>query len=223
MYLERMTERIRARWTLAEADPIAYLRYFVYSCDQHDKITPCKAFPWYLDYIQYLVRLWQHNPFLSVLKSRQMMLTWLFVILATWEVIFHQGRLIMLQSKRLEDAKGDENSGDGLIGRAKYVMNHMPCREALIPGYNPTAEKIIYTGTGSTLQAIPQGGDVIRTHTVSGVISDEAAMQEECRDAHAAAMPCVRGGGWYVSITTPRYGDKGFTRSLHEDTLSETG
>jgi len=223
MYLERMTERIRARWTLAEADPIAFLRWFVYSCDQHDKEQPCKAFPWHLDYIQYLVRLWQVNPKISVLKSRQMMLTWLFVILATWEGIFYDGRLIMLQSKRLADAVGDANSGDGLLGRAKYVMEHMPCQETLVPGYDPAGEMIRFLDRGSTLQAIPQGGDVIRTHTVSGVVSDEAAMQEDCSDAYTAAMPCIRGGGWYVSITTPRYGDKGFTRSLHEDTLSETG
>ncbi len=223
MFLSLATERIRARWILAEYDPIAFLRYFVYSCDQHDKEQPCKPFPWYLDYIQYLVRLWQHNPKLSVLKSRQMLLTWLFVILATWEGIFHDGRLIMLQSKREADAIGDENSGDGLLGRAKYVLNHMPCKEALVGGCVVTEKKIKFTDRGSTLQAIPQGGHVIRTHTVSGVVSDEAALQEECRDAHAAAMPCIRGGGWYVSITTPSYEDQGFTRSLHEDTLSETG
>jgi hypothetical protein len=223
MYLPQATERIRARWGLAKHDPIAFLRWFVYSCDQHDKIQPCKAFPWHLDYVQYIVRLWQANPKISILKSRQMMLTWLFVILAVWEGMFHPGRLIMLQSKREADAVGDENNGDGLLGRAKYVMNHMPCREMLCPEYEPMGKKILYTTQGSTLQAIPQGGDVIRTHTVSMVVSDEAAMQEECSDAHAAAMPCIRGGGSYVSITTPRYGDKGFTRSLHEDTLSETG
>ena len=219
----RASERLKARWTLAQADPIAFLRWFTYSCDQHDKNQPCKAFPWELDYIQYLVRLWQANPKISVLKSRQMMLTWLFVILAVWEGIFHDGRLIMLQSKREADAIGDENSGDGLMGRAKYVINHMPCREYLVPGYVPTEKKIKFTDRGSTLQAIPQGGHVIRTHTVSGVVSDEAALQEECSDAYTAAMPCVRGGGWYVSITTPSYADKGFTRRLHEDNLSETG
>ena len=222
MYLPQATERIRHRWILAAHDPIAFLRWFTYSCDQHDKQQPCKAFPWHLDYIQYLVRLWQVNPKISVLKSRQMMLTWLFVILATWEAIFHDGRLLMLQSKRMEDAIGDANTGDGLLGRAKYVMDHMPCREQLVPSYEPMEKRVRILDRGSTLQAIPQGGDVIRTHTVSGVVSDEAAMQEECADAYTAAMPCVRGGGWYVSITTPRYGDKGFTRSLHEDELSET-
>ena len=118
-YWERATERIRARWTIAEADPIGFMRWFVYTADQHDKVQPCKAFPWDLPYIQYITRLWQHNQRLSLLKSRQMKQTWLFVILSLWEAIYHDGRLIMLQSKRLEDAVGDSNSGDGLIGRAK--------------------------------------------------------------------------------------------------------
>jgi len=148
--------------------------------------------------------------------------TWLFVILSLWEAIYHDGRLIMLQSKRLEDAVGDSNSGDGLIGRAKYIMEHMPCREQLVPGYDPTAIMLRFRDTGSTLWAIPQGGAIIRQRTASGIFSDEAAFQEEAADAYTAAGPCIRGGGWAVSLTTPDYADGGHTRSLHEDNLSET-
>lgn len=151
-----------------------------------------------------------------------MLLTWLFVILSLWDGIFHDGRLIMLQSKREDDAIGDSNSGDGLLGRAKYVMEHMPCQEELIPGYDPAGKLIRFRNRGSTLWAIPQGAAIIRQRTASGVVSDEAAFQPEASDAYAAAMPCIRGGGWFVSITTPDYADGGHTRRLHEDTLSET-
>ena len=215
-------DRTVARWTIAERDPIGFMRWFVYTADQHDKEQPCKAFPWYLPYVQYLTRLWQHNQRLSILKSRQMKQTWLFVILSLWEAIFHKGRLIMLQSKREEDAIGDSNSGDGLIGRAKYIMEHMPFREQLVPGYDPTGKMLRFRGTGSTLWAIPQGGSIIRQRTASGIFSDEAAFQPEASDAYTAAGPCIRGGGWFVSLTTPDYSDGGHTRRLHEDELSET-
>jgi len=210
-----------ARWEIASRDPIGFMRWFVYTADQHDKEKPCKRFPWYLPYIQYITRLWQHNSRLSLLKSRQMKQTWLFVILALWEAIFRKGRLIMLQSKRLEDAVGDSNAGDGLIGRAKYIIEHMPFREHLIPGYDPTAVMLRFRDTGSTLWAIPQGGSIIRQRTASGLFSDESAFQPEASDAYTAAGPCIRGGGWMVSLTTPDYADGGHTRKLHEDDLDE--
>lgn len=216
-------DRMMARWEIAKRDPIGFMRWFVYTCDQHDKEHPCKPFPWFLPYIQYLTRLWQHNRRLSILKSRQMKQTWLFVILSLWEAVFYKGRLIILQSKREEDAIGDSNTGDGLLGRAKYIMDHMPFQEQLIPGYDPTYNKMKFTKTGSTLHAIPQGGAIIRTHTCSGVFDDEAAFQPEAADAYTAAGPCIRGGGWMVSLTTPDYADGGHTRRLHEDNLSETG
>ena len=215
-------DRMMARWEIAKRDPIGFMKWFVFTADQHDKEEPCKRFPWHLPHIQYITRLWQANQRLSLLKSRQMKMTWLFVILSLWEAIFHKGRLIMLQSKREEDAIGDSNSGDGLIGRAKYIMEHMPFQEQLVPGYDPTGKMLRFRDTGSTLWAIPQGGSIIRQRTASGIFSDEAAFQPDASDAYTAAGPCIRGGGWFVSLTTPDYSDGGHTRRLHEDTLSDS-
>ena len=65
-----------------------------------------------------------------------------------YEVITHEGRLDMLQSKREDDAIGDENSGDGLLGRAKFIINHTPCREILYPNVQMVYNKIIFTEQG---------------------------------------------------------------------------
>lgn len=206
---------------MARRDPLYFMRFFVYTCDQHDKENPVKPFCWQLPYIQHITRLWQYNLMLSVLKSRQMRMTWLFVILALWLGLFHEGQLIMLQSKREDDAIGDENSGDGLLGRAKFIMNNMPGREILVPGYEPMHKKILLTGQMSTLWAIPQGAAIIRQRTASFILSDEAAFQPEAENAYTAARPCIRGGGRYVSLTTPDMADGGHTRKLHEDRLDE--
>jgi len=218
-----VTERMAARWEIARRDPIAFQRWFVYTCDQHEKDDdPCKKFPWDRRYLQYMTRLWQVNLCLSILKSRQMKMTWLMVILALWDAVFHRGRLIMLQSKREDDAVGDENSGDGLLGRGKYIMNHIPFQQKLVPDYDPAGKMIRIRGdVGSTLWAIPQGAAIIRQRTASGILSDESAFQPEAGDSYTAARPCIRGGGWYVQLTTPDLADGGHSRRLHEDRLDD--
>jgi hypothetical protein len=193
----------------------------VWTADQHDKANPLKAFPIRRPYLQDMVRLWIDNPRLVVLKARQMLLTWLFVGLALWDALFHRGRLIMLQSKREEDAVGDETSGDGLLGRAKFIMNHLPLRRELCPEYTPVGTKILFPRQGSTIWAIPQGGAIIRQRTASGILSDEAAFQPEFGDAYTAAQPCVRGGGWFVALSTADLSDGGAFRRLYEDRLED--
>ena len=157
-----------------------------------------------------------------------MKMTWLFAILSLWDAMFHRGRLIMLQSKREDDAVGDENSGDGLLGRVKFVMNHMPFAEDLVKynadgtlNYAPKYNMVRFLGMNSTLWAIPEGAAIIRQRTASGILSDEAAFQPRAGDSYTAGRPCIRGGGWYVSLTTPDAADGGHTRRLHEDRLDE--
>ena len=218
---EREVLAWRRLWAAAATDPLIFLGYFAWTADQHDKIKPIKSFPIERPYLQDLVRLWIDNPRLVVLKGRQLLLTWLFTSLALWDAMFHSGRLIMLQSKREEDAIGDETSGDGLLGRAKFIMNHLPLRALLCPEYTPLGGRILFPKRGSTLWAIPQGGAIIRQRTASGILSDEAAFQEDFGEAYTAAQPCVRGGGWFVALSTADLSDGGAFRRLYEDRLDE--
>ena len=158
------------------------------------------------------------NPLLILCKSRQMLMTWLFCALAVWDAAFHHGRLIMLQSKREEDAIGDFTTGDGLLGRCKFILNHVPGRRLLGLEYREVFNKVIFTGHNSTLWAIPQGADIIRQRTASGILSDEAAFQDEFSDAYVAARPCIRGGGWFVALSTA---NPGFFQRLYQDTIDE--
>ena len=216
---------LQVRWERARRDPLAFLRWFCWTLDQHDTVTPVKPFPVDKPQIEPMVRLWQDNRLLSIVKCRQVVMTWLFSALSLWDCLFHRGRLSMMQSKRLEDAIGDETSGDGPLGRAKFMLHHIPAPSLLLPEYRRErdckSERIQLRRQNSTLWAIPQGGAIIRQRTASGIFSDEAAFQPECSDAYIAARPTIRGGGWYVSLTTADLADGGHTRALHEDTLDQ--
>lgn len=203
---------------MARNDPLRFLEWFVFTLDQHDQEHPIKPFPAERPHIEYMTRLWQSNRLLAVKKSRQLLMTWLFTALGLWDAMFHEGRLIIFQSKREEDAVGDETAGDGLLGRAKFILNHVPCREALLPWYIPKYKKIEFPDNSSTIWAIPQGSNVIRQRTASGVLSDEAAFQDEFAHAYTAMVPCIRGGGWIVAVSSAH---PGFFERLHEDRLDE--
>jgi hypothetical protein len=57
------------------------------------------------------------------------------------------------------------------------------------------------------LWAIPQGGDVLRQHTASGLFCDEGAFQPDLEATIRAAMPMLKGGGRIdiVSSAEPSY------------------
>jgi len=216
--------RLRVMWEQAMRDPVLFLTWFVYTNDQHDDEENRKSFPADRPHIEAIVRIWQHNRRLVIVKSRQMMMTWLFCALSLWDALAHRGRLIMLQSKKEEDAIGNDTSGDGLLGRCKYILRNMPGRDVLVPSIKEREKTISFTDRDSTLMAIAQGGDIIRTHTASGIFSDEAGYQPEFADAYTAAMPCVRAksltkpGAWFVALSTP---NPGFFEKLAKDKISE--
>jgi len=116
--------------------------------------------------------------------------------------------LVFLQSETENHAIGKESAGDGLLGRCKCILRNIPGREILWPEFNP--DKNFLTSTielpnGSVLWAIAQGGHIIRSHTASGLISDEAAFQAEFEDAYVAAQTRTQ---WFVAVSTPQAGSK---------------
>jgi len=215
---------MRLRWEQARRDPIVFLERFAWTCDQHDSVQPIKPFPMRPHIIQ-MTRLWQDNRHMVICKSRQMLMTWLFCALSLWDALYHPGRLIMLQSKREADAIGDAVAGDGLMGRVKFMLMHMPGtiqgrdRVAFPDGTSCTmkAERVSFPSHNSTLWAVPQGAAIIRQRTASGILSDEAAFQDEFGNAYVAARPCIRGGGWFVALSTAH---PGFFQKLFQDTVN---
>ena len=213
-------ELLKLHWEMARRDPIDFFRFFCFSCDSHDSANPIKPFPWERPHIQHVARLWQAHPLIIEVKSRQMFQTWEYCGLYLWDCIFNRGRLNFLQSKKEEDAIGDENTGDGLLGRCKFILSHMPGRKLLFPrgSYVLREKKVQFIYNHSTLHAIPEGGEMIRTHTASGLLSDEAAFQDELNEAYTSAIPCIRGGGRITLLSTPNPGP---FQLIYEDRLNQ--
>tara|TARA_Y100000310_G_scaffold229356_1_gene231782 strand:- start:605 stop:1291 length:687 start_codon:yes stop_codon:yes gene_type:complete len=203
------------RWDAAMQHPSYFLGQFCWTIDVHDESNPIKNFP-LRPHIKTMTQLWVDNPLLVIVKSRQMMMTWLFCALALWDVLAHKGKLIMLQSKTEREAVGDQYSGQGLLGRAKFILSQLPTW--LVPPHYSKGTQLIFPTQNSTLWAVPQGAAIIRSYTSAGILSDESAYQDEFEQSYAAATPTIRGGGWFVALSTAA---PSFFQSLYEDTVGK--
>lgn len=204
-----------ATWSLALRDPYVFLSNFVYTLDQHGRSI--RKFPAHKPHLRYLTALWMANPLLAVKKSRQMVVTWWAVAMSLWDAL-HPAALWMLQSKREDDAVGDRTAGDGLLGRTMFILDHLPGREELcLEGRDWSfvkGNRVVFPKLNSVLWAVPQGGDIVRQRTATGILSDEAAFQPEFEDSYTGAIPCIRGGGRFVAVSTA---NPGYFEELTED------
>jgi hypothetical protein len=195
-------------WWLCHDDPYYFLTNWAYTLDAHDPETPIKTFPDIL-YLKVLTELWVNKRLLLIPKTRQMKMSWLFTTLYLWDAQFHHGRLIFFQSKKAEDA-------DDLIKRAKFVYDRQPkflkryyqdgkFHDLFVnPQHNGkhTEGKLRFPQINSEIRGIPEGGDVIRMHTASGILEDEMAFQPEAEDAFTAAKPTISSKGRFTGVST---------------------
>ncbi len=194
---------------LCKKSPYHWLTHWARTLDSHDNENPIKTFP-DKEYLKVIVKIWLENKLLLVPKSRQMMISWVICALYLWDTQFHTAKLTFFQSKREEDA-------DDLVRRAKFIYDHQP---AFLKRYfdgskwinvraNPQVPqgrhvfcKLSFPDIHSEIRGIPQGGDIIRMQTCSGIFADEMAFQPEAKDAYTAAKPTLSAQGRFTGVST---------------------
>uniref|UniRef100_A0A6M3J728 Putative terminase n=1 Tax=viral metagenome TaxID=1070528 RepID=A0A6M3J728_9ZZZZ len=170
----------------------------VWTQDEHDKITPFKRFP-DKEHTRLIADLWYRTPLLLLPKSRQMLMTWLISACYLWDTQFHQGRLNFFQSKKEDDA-------DRIVQRAWFIYEHQPDWIKDIFPAEYTSCHLKFKQSKSEIWGVPQGGDQIRSHTASGILSDEMGFQPEAEDAYTGALPTIKGGGRFTGVSSANPG-----------------
>jgi hypothetical protein len=207
-------------------------RSFLFTRDEHDAENPLKPFPdhKYLRVVSDLFLVAGHDILpsqaeyaiewgisaehlqhaydtgkIAIEKSRQLMITWICLAYILWRAKFHEHQLIMVQSKRAEDA-------DALVCRRENDQNARLCiLEDNLPPFLRTIDflakgsalkGVLNFPTQTTIQAIPEGGAKIRSYTPTIVMSDEAAFQPEFGEAYKAVLPAVQNGGLAIFVSS---------------------
>jgi phage FluMu gp28-like protein len=212
--IKKEEEDITFKWLFASKDPLYFLGEFVYTCDPHSEPTTQKFPIQTKPYLKYLAEKWMDEPLLLVAKSRQMLITWLFIALYVWDSIMHQGRYTFFQSKK-EDDSGNLKIPLSLLSRAKFIIDNLPPLVKPLYQVSQTPCIIYFPTTTSTIHAISQDSDAVRQYTATGILADELAFQENAEEAFRAVIPTLAGKGRFTGISSSN--GKNFFYRLYSD------
>ncbi len=140
-------------------------------------------------------------------KSRQLLVTWIVCAYMLWRAKFRFHQLLMVQSKREEDAANLVFNKEPHLARISFIECHLPkhLRSVAFPGSGSYGH--LHFPNGSHIWAIPEGGDIIRSNSPSAVFSDESAFQPEFGNSYTAALPAIKGGGQYIGVSSAEPGE----------------
>jgi hypothetical protein len=194
-------------------DPEYWLFKYVRTRDEHDPTIAAKPFP-DKEYLRAIVRFWVQHKMNLYEKSRQMMASWTLCALYTHDAQFHKNRLHFIQSKKEEDS-------DRLVQRCYFMADNQPEFIKRTYRFEYTYCHLRFYRVGETaglpyseIWGIPQGGDVIRQHTGSGLFIDEGGFQPDLEASIGAAQPMLKGGGRLDVVSSA---EPGYFQELVED------
>lgn len=135
-------------------------------------------------------------------KSRQVMVTWLCCAWMLWVAKYQAHRLILIQSKREDDAAALVFNKEPFFARISFMEVHLPPHLRTLTFPKAGAYGHLFFPNGSHIWGVPEGGAIIRSQTPSIVFSDEAAFQPEFGEAYTASLPAIKGGGCLVAVSS---------------------
>lgn len=152
-----------------------------------------------MSYIKPIINTWLTQQLILVEKSRDMMATWMFIVMYTWDTIFHSGRQNFFQA---QNAKKTYD----LVRRAHHILKQQP---SFFTPY-PYTCKVGAWGGGelqidtldSEIIGMPEGNDQIRQYHPSGMFTDETAFHKNAEETFAAVKPAIQAGGRYTGVST---------------------
>ena len=104
-------------------DPHDFVFKYCYTLDPHDELHAVKLIPDHT-YLHVIVDEWLANKQLLIVKSRQMMVTWLMCALNLWDAMIHRGRVCFLVSKNENDANYSRELS--LLSRVDFMYEKLP-------------------------------------------------------------------------------------------------
>lgn len=156
--------------------------------------------------LEWLSALWK-SGIIAVEKSRQMMVTWLVCAYLLWRMKYLEHQLMLVQSKREDDAAMLVFTKEPFIARMSFMESHLPKHLRTMSFPKCGSYGHLYDPNGSHAWAIPEGGDIIRSNTPTIWFSDECAFQPEFGNAYTAALPAIKGGGQAILVSSAEPGE----------------
>lgn len=184
-----------------KADPWAFLTEQVLTEDPHDNSGKIKPFP-NLAYLERIVRIWLVERKLLIPKSRRMLVSWLFISLHVWLLLFHEHEHIYFAARK--EGRDESQGSLELVKRAKFVVNNL--RSYKVPGTEQKRGRIFCPATGSEIVAVAEGANQLRQLAATAIFADELAFWEKAQETYAAAMPTIEASGRFTGVSSAHPG-----------------
>jgi len=216
-------------------DPYYWLINYVYTFDPNNSENPICKFP-DKEYLKIATDIWLRERILCVDKSAQMMCSWLFSALHTWDCLYHGGRYAIFQSQKQSksgfggggDMKDVDSKGSGLslLSRVDRIYSYLPIqlKPPMAFSKEPPIIRFIHkTNKGeliSSINAVSSVGEEARGTTPSNVLGDEMGFQPDAEKTHTALAPRLTTNGKMTYVSTPN--GKNYFFSMITDNLDTT-
>ncbi|KKK56022.1 hypothetical protein LCGC14_3068700, partial [marine sediment metagenome] len=161
----------------------------------HERLQPAEPKRARQHALHQLLALLGVERLISILKSRQIGLSWLLAAYALWTVLYHEGARVLLFSQ-------GEAEAVELLDKVKTVHDLLRERYPHLAGtVTKTNDKELRFGR-SRIKAFPSTETAGRSETATLVIMDEADYHEHADENYKAVKPTVSAGGQVIQCST---------------------
>lgn len=177
---------------LCGKDPVYFIDQYCKLSHPQRGIIPFKLWDFQKDLINDFID-YQHN---IILKSRQLGVTWTAAAYATWLLLFHREKNIMVASIRFTVAAG-------LVKKVKFIIKNLPPWFDQLVSIQFDNKTSFTLSNGSEIKAASKALDIGRSESLSLLILDEAAHIDNMDEIWLAAAPTMAAGGRCIALSTP--------------------
>ena len=192
---------VRREIEICRKDFYHWLTHWCYTINE-DAEDSSKTFDVFPDkkYIKIVMKEIENNSQVLLLKSRQMMLSWLIMSYMLWMAMFGKGKRLILQSQKERDA-------EELLERIREIYKRQPAffthdKKAT----KDTLLKFGFSDNACWIMGVPQGEHQVRGKTVTFYFGDEAHLNEELKECLTTVKPALGVRGKLVLVATSKYG-----------------
>lgn len=180
---KRQTDEIRR----CARDPIYFFKNYVKVSEPLKGLIPFETYPFQDD----CVKAFLEHRFVIINKSRQLGLSTLAAAYASWLLLFHRNKEILIMATKLAVAKN-------FVRKVKTCIMNLPKWLVLPKVVEETKQSFVFGApSNSRIEAIPTSADAGRSEALSLLIVDEAAHVENFEELWKGLYPtlsCIVGG-----------------------------
>ena len=173
-------------------DPIKFISNYCKVQHPTKGLLTLKLFP----FQEELVRTFQQNKDVIILKGRQLGVTTVTAAYAVWLALFRKDQNIMVIATKSKTAKT-------FIRKVKTILAYAPQWLFLTEKTVDNAQSVEFSN-GSRIEAISTSEDAGRSEGISLLIVDEAAFISGMEDLWAGLQPTLSTGGKCIMMSTPK-------------------